>query len=246
MRPDTRAKISDPGARYASPSQVLEDETLTTEDKIDVLNAFVLDAKLLASVGTENDTTPGLLQDATKALESLQDAQQTATPPRKTDAPVSQMSYRKILVALDTDDPLVDQILETAREMARLCQAKIRFLTVVPSAATAVPNVAYGPAGAAAVLPEPLEQANEQLAEHHRKNADRLLASFAPLGNGRHAIRRGICDDEIVRYASEWPADLLIMGSHKQGWLEALFRDSTTRAVINRIGCAVLLVPDSN
>lgn len=243
MRPDARDKIADPGGSYSAPSQVLEDKALTVEDKVRVLNAFVLDAKLMSTVTSDQADNQGaarLLQAATKALETLQDGPKAAADDGR-----GRVSFRRILVALNTDDPLVDRVLETAREMAGQFEASIRFLTVVPPAVSNIPNVAYGPAGAAALLPDPLEQSSAQLVEHHRKNADRLLANFAPLGDGRHAIRRGICDDEIVRYAAEWPADLLIMGSHKHGWLSGLFRDSTTQAVINRIGCAVLLVSEA-
>ncbi len=246
MRPDARDKIADPGASYGAPSEVLEDGTLTMEEKIRVLNAFVLDAKMMSSVVSDRDGdgdggAAELLQAATRALETLQ-----ADVVPGDGAGAGPVCYQRILVALDTDDPLVDRVLQTARDMARLSQASIRFLTVVPPAISALPNVAYGPIGAAAILPDPLDQSAEELTEHHRKNADRLLASFAPLGGGRHAIRRGIRDDEIVRYAAEWPADLLIMGSHRHGWLSGLFHDNTTQGVLNRIRCAVLLVSEGD
>jgi nucleotide-binding universal stress UspA family protein len=59
------------------------------------------------------------------------------------------------------------------------------------------------------------------------------VSPIVALGNPRHAL---------ARYASEWKADLVMMGSHGRGAVGRLLVGSTTQAVLRHATCSVEIV----
>lgn len=56
----------------------------------------------------------------------------------------------------------------------------------------------------------------------------------------------GYPKDEILREAEEWPADLIIIGSHGRNPVQRFLLGSVSMAVIGAAPCSVLLVKDPN
>jgi nucleotide-binding universal stress UspA family protein len=53
----------------------------------------------------------------------------------------------------------------------------------------------------------------------------------------------GLIVPEIVRVASEWPADVIVMGTHGRGGFERVMLGSVAEQVLRRAPCPVLTVP---
>jgi len=244
-------KIKDPCSIYDSPKKVLTDESLDQSDKLKVLKSMELDAKLISVATAEGmdgngDINPYGLPAIKEAILSIDSDSSDQTPTDKSEAVgnANKFPYRRILVALETDDNLIDEILSTAIELSHEANATIRFLTIVPEIPVVVGNAGYMTV-VDPVVPHIEQQklVEESVKAKQEKGRD-ILEDFAPVGDSRHVVRRGVLVDEIVKYAEEWPADLLVMGAHNQNWFERLFRSKASSQVVDHVHCAVLIVPE--
>ena len=72
-----------------------------------------------------------------------------------------------------------------------------------------------------------------ELAAHRRLTPDDALT----------IVRVGVPADEIVRYAAEQRADLLVLGKHGHGMLRRFFLGSVADRVVRHADCPVMLTP---
>lgn len=56
-------------------------------------------------------------------------------------------------------------------------------------------------------------------------------------------IRYGQVVEVISQEASEWHADVLVVGSHGRGWAERMLVGSVTERLLNHLPTSVLVVP---
>ena len=56
-------------------------------------------------------------------------------------------------------------------------------------------------------------------------------------------VKDGFVVPEILAFAAEWPADLIVIGTHGAGGFERLMLGSVTEKVLRRARCPVLTVP---
>jgi nucleotide-binding universal stress UspA family protein len=141
------------------------------------------------------------------------------------------MSFRKILVAVD-ESAFAARAADVGFDLARSLGAEVALIHVVDPSI-----VAYAPEGG---IP-----ANELLTEA-QQDGRRLLAAFSqraalqppPL----EFIHVGKSGTEIVKAAKEWPADLIVVGSHGRGRVERLLLGSVAEVVVRHAACPVLVV----
>jgi nucleotide-binding universal stress UspA family protein len=141
------------------------------------------------------------------------------------------MSFRKILLAVD-ESAFAARAAYVGFDLARSLGAELALIHVVDPSV-----VAYAPEGG---IP-----ANELLTEA-QQDGRRLLAAFSqraalqplPL----EFIHVGKSATEIVKAAKEWPADLIVVGSHGRGRVERLLLGSVAEAVMRHASCPVLVV----
>jgi len=69
------------------------------------------------------------------------------------------------------------------------------------------------------------------------------LAQRMKLHPRRQAVRVGSAAEEILRFAEEIKADLIVIGSHGHGALERMLIGGTTERVVRHAHCPVLVVP---
>lgn len=248
MTTDIKDKIAHPSEHFDSPEQVLGDDSLSEDEKKQVLKSMELDAKLVSvatveGMTSEADSDTYSVNSIKKALLAIDEDLADETSEKVGNA--NRFPYRRILVALETDDNLVDEILSTALDFSHEANSSIRFLTVVLHVSEEISDIGLLPA----VDPNiPLDQ-QEKLAEAEvakEKDAGRrLLDSFEPLGDSKHVVRRGVLEDEIIKYATQWPADLLIMGAHNRSWFDKIFSNPSSARILDGVGCAVLIVPEA-
>jgi nucleotide-binding universal stress UspA family protein len=80
-----------------------------------------------------------------------------------------------------------------------------------------------------------------------RNEHDHLAARSAKrLGRGDFVVRLGSPSAELVAAASEWPADLIAIGSRGRTRLARLLMGSVARDVLLHASCSVLVVPPAS
>jgi universal stress protein A len=144
------------------------------------------------------------------------------------------IDLRRILVPTDFSK-YSDVALEYATALAEKFGAEIYLLHVVQDLAVFVPD-------AVAVTPPiavPVEQFIAAGREALRRVvSERHLERFAV----HPEIREGAPFYEIVRFAKETPADLIVMGTHGHTGLVHVLLGSVTEKVVRKAPCPVLTV----
>jgi nucleotide-binding universal stress UspA family protein len=56
-------------------------------------------------------------------------------------------------------------------------------------------------------------------------------------------VRHGVVVDTLIREATEWSADLLVVGSHGKGWAQRVLLGSVTERLINQMPTSLLVAP---
>jgi len=75
---------------------------------------------------------------------------------------------------------------------------------------------------------------------------DRLEREIWPLVTypaADKAVRTGFAAETIAREASEWDADLVVVGSHGKGWVDRLLIGSVTEQLLSHLPTSLLIVP---
>jgi len=155
------------------------------------------------------------------------------------------ISIKRILCPTDFSDNAA-RALEYACELTEKLHAELHILHVVHDFATEWPMY-----GEATVFPAYLE--------HIEKNAEELeIAAFNMLGellshewtkahNVTYAVQHGKEFLEIVRFAQELPADLIVLGTHGRGAIAHALLGSVAEKVVRKSPCPVLTVkPDGH
>jgi len=142
-------------------------------------------------------------------------------------AQVAALEYRRILVPLDHTD-LDRKALSHAAAMAKMHHAKLYLLHVEEGVTSQV----YGELASTAEV-EAGEQYLERIAATLRAEGVEVETAIAYSGSPRR---------EIVRYAAEVDADLVIMGAHGHGHLKDLILGNTIDPVRHELHVPLLVV----
>jgi len=139
------------------------------------------------------------------------------------------MSVNRILVAVDDGEAALNAT-DAAIRLAGQLGATLAFLNVIPDALTPPSELGF-------IHPHTMEQRHERAQALLRLRRDR--ASDVP---SDQILRSGIVADQIVAAAKEWNADLIVVGNHARPLVERLLLSNTTKAVLHRAPCPVLVV----
>jgi nucleotide-binding universal stress UspA family protein len=142
---------------------------------------------------------------------------------------------RSILFATD-GSPSAKEAQKEAFDLARRLDAPLLVVSVAHAAVPAVGYAAYGYSNVVAELTE---------AEH--KRIAKLLTSVAEAAEaeGVHCstvAADGLAVDEICRKASEYDAQLIVVGSHGWGATRRFFSGSVSTGLVHSAPCPVLVV----
>ena len=140
------------------------------------------------------------------------------------------VSFRRILIAVD-ESPIAAHAADVGAQLATALGAELARVYVVDPTQTVAPDSGV-PAADLIALAE--------------KDAKRLLAGFrqrAPQGNpSLEFVAVGKPASEIVKTAKEWPADVIVIGSHGRHGLERALLGSVAEGVMRHAPCSVLVV----
>lgn len=137
-----------------------------------------------------------------------------------------------ILLVID-DSPHAGEVIEAMAERSALPDIAVRVLSVV--APFSEMSLKAG---------DDYEHTRKQM----RKQAEQMTASAADAlqAKGLTAelrVREGEPVSEIVAEAKEWPADLIVIGSHAYAGSKPQSSDSVAQSVVNQAPCAVGVIP---
>ena len=125
--------------------------------------------------------------------------------------------------------------LDYAVAIARRYGSTIAALFVVPPGTPLFPPADLGPSPLYAFTAEDIERVRKELEKFVLESA--IGVPFTA------AVVEGNVVSQIVRRASELPADLIVMGTHGRSGFERLLLGSVTERVLLKAPCPVLTVP---
>jgi nucleotide-binding universal stress UspA family protein len=134
---------------------------------------------------------------------------------------------RRVLVAADLSQAAGPTV-RLAERFARLVGAQLRMLTV------------YEPLPDLPGIP-PMDPT-----EYYALAQETLERDVWPLvktPNVEKLVRHGMVVDTLLREASEWQADVLVVGSHGKGWAQRVLLGSVTERLINHLPTSLLVAP---
>ena len=143
--------------------------------------------------------------------------------------------FQTIVVAVDFSQTSEDA-LEAACELAQLHHGHVHLLHVVPDPL----QMAY--------TPEPIALDVDALLRQWTDGARDQLTALAARQQPKPqslttAVAAGAAAHEIVRYAIEQHADLIVLGSHGRGFVDRLLLGNIAERVLRHAHCPVMVVP---
>ncbi|MFB6178777.1 MAG: universal stress protein [Halorientalis sp.] len=142
--------------------------------------------------------------------------------------------YETVLVPTDGSDA-ADRALEHALAIGATHDATIHLLYVVDMRiAQSAPDLS-------------IDEIRHTLRSEGQRVTARLESQVRDEGlTATTAVREGVPDDEILDYAGETDASLIVMGTHGKSQRERLLVGSVTDRVSHRADVPVLTIPGSN
>jgi nucleotide-binding universal stress UspA family protein len=138
------------------------------------------------------------------------------------------ITFKRIVVGIDFNEPSL-AALEYARSLAASFGGSVSVIHVIPPVPTEV-----------------FTYSREMVENWERTAYERLWTLFPAAERtarqGRVEVRIGPPVDEILTFADERNADLIILGTHGRGPLTHLFLGSVAERVVRRARCPVLTV----
>jgi nucleotide-binding universal stress UspA family protein len=139
------------------------------------------------------------------------------------------MLFGKILIAVDSA-PVAAHAADVGCELARLAGAEVALIHVIDPELVNAADTGIQPAVFAA-----------SAKDEARKLIDAVRLRL-PQGIAREFVEVGSAASEIVKAARNWPADLIVIGSHGRGGLKRVLLGSVAEAVMRNAPCPVLVV----
>jgi nucleotide-binding universal stress UspA family protein len=142
----------------------------------------------------------------------------------------------KILVALD-DSPYSQQVIKAIARRKFLLEAQVKLLTVIEP---------LSESDAQDEVLSLINQKRSEAAKHLLEASRKKLTAVVPDANVCFEIRQGRAQEEILSSASQWGANLILVGAHGHGICpthHGLDRVGTvSRGVAQRASCSVEVI----
>jgi len=153
---------------------------------------------------------------------------------------------KKILIALDYD-PTAQKVAETGFSLAKSLKAEVILLHVIKDAAiydTPGFSPVMGYTGYVDVSPTVLQSA-EGLKNASLQYLDKTK-QFLGDKTIQTLVKEGDFAKTILKSAEELHADIIVLGSHSQKWLENILMGSVTEKIVKDSPIPLLIVPTRN
>lgn len=140
------------------------------------------------------------------------------------------MVFRKILVAIDSE-PVAAHAADIGAELARLARAELAFIHVIDPALVNAADTGIQPD---VFVASAKDTARKLIGDfRNRLPQESSVLEFVQIGSPV---------TEIVNAAKDWPADLIVIGSHGRGGMARVLLGSVAEGVMRHARCPVLVV----
>ena len=140
------------------------------------------------------------------------------------------MLFQKILVAVD-NEPIAAHAADIGAELARLAGAEMAFIHVIDPALVNASDTGIQPD----VFVASAKEEAKKLIDDFRKRLPQQVTAL-------EFVQIGLPLTEIVNAAKDWPADLIVIGSHGRGGITRALLGSVAEGVMRHAPCQVLVV----
>ncbi|MEC3880398.1 universal stress protein [Parapedobacter sp. 10938] len=151
---------------------------------------------------------------------------------------IKSVVYNRILIATD-DSECSKKALEHGYSLAKTMGASVALIHVIEPAAP----TNYGADPLMGQQPIIVPETTEIQEENAKSMLDEISKGFEDLKEVFTFNRIGNPKQEILTVASEWAADLIIMGTHGRTGFDHFISGSVSESVTRRASCPVLVVP---
>lgn len=147
---------------------------------------------------------------------------------------------KKICIALDYS-PTSREVVETGYEYAQALNAEVVLVHVISDASyyTSGQDTYLGYEGFGLIN-------NVNLVADLKRSSQEYLSTVAGhLGNSKieTAVIEGDVSNAILKFATTWQADLLVLGTHGRNFLENIFMGNTAVDIVKNASIPLLVVP---
>ncbi|MGO9771900.1 MAG: universal stress protein [Roseiarcus sp.] len=139
--------------------------------------------------------------------------------------------FRKILLPIDVAEPeIAKEAIDVAVGVAKAFNSDLRLIHVASPIIVASPM---------AVIPQSVY---DELGVYEKSELERMAAAVdRPKGTVTTVVRIGGVYPELLAEATEWQADLIIVGAHKRSMATYLL-GSSAAAIVRHATCTVMVV----
>lgn len=148
------------------------------------------------------------------------------------------LAYHRVLIATD-DSECSKKALQHGYNLAKTMDASVALIHVIEPAAP----TNYGADPLMGQQPLVVPETTEIQEENSRAMLSEISKGFEGLKEVFTFSRIGNPKQEILTVASEWAADLIIMGTHGRTGFDHFISGSVSESVIRKASCPVLVVP---
>lgn len=140
------------------------------------------------------------------------------------------MVFRKILIAVDSE-PIAAHAADVGAELARLTGAEVAFIHVIEPELVNPADRGIQPA---TLIASAKDEARKLIGDFRTRLSQQSSAlEFVQIGSPQ---------TEIANAAKDWPADLVVIGSHGRGGVRRALLGSVAESVMRHAPCPVLVV----
>lgn len=150
---------------------------------------------------------------------------------------------KKILIAIDYH-PTAEKVAMYGHKIAKAMGANVALLHVLADAvfySSSVYDPIMGFGGYADLSMTPMSIVDDL--EHGSYLYLNKIKTFLGDEEIKNYVRSGNCADVITETAIELEAEMIVMGSHSQKWLEHLIIGSETEKVLRQINLPLYIIP---
>ncbi len=149
------------------------------------------------------------------------------------------IEFKKILIAVDASS-YSEKAAKYGCTLAKTLQAQIAFIHVdeYPVVTEVTGDAMMGEQ--MLVLPDITEIQNE-----NAKNLlHKMTQTYADGLEAEQIIKTGMIKDEILQFAKEWKADVIVLGTHGRTGFDHLILGSMAESITRHAECPVLIIPN--
>lgn len=150
---------------------------------------------------------------------------------------------KKILIAIDYH-PTAEKVALYGHKIAKAMGANVALLHVLADAifySSSIYDPIMGFGGYTDLSMTPITIANDL--EQNTYLYLNKIKKFLEDENIKNYVKNGNCADVIIETAKEFEAEMIVMGSHSQKWLEHIFIGSETEKVLRKINLPLYIIP---